>query len=30
MYLCLLNSYVNAINNGAIPNIENAWNYMCQ
>jgi hypothetical protein len=30
MYLCLLNSYVNAINNGAVPNIENAWNYMCQ
>jgi hypothetical protein len=21
MYLCLLNSYVNAINNGAVPNI---------
>ena len=30
MYLCLLNSYVAAINNGAVPNIENAWNYMCQ
>lgn len=30
MYLCLLNSYVTAINNGAVPNIENAWNYMCQ
>jgi hypothetical protein len=30
MYLCLLSSYVNAINNGAVPNIENAWNYMCQ
>ena len=30
MYLCLLNSYVTAINNGAVPNIENAWNYMCE
>ena len=25
----LLNSYVKAINEGAVPNIENAWNYIC-
>jgi len=25
----MLNSYINAINNGSIPNIENAWTYMC-
>lgn len=30
MYLCLLNSYVGAINKGAVPNIENAWSYMCK
>jgi hypothetical protein len=26
----MLSSYVKAINDGAVPNIENAWNYMCQ
>lgn len=30
MYCTMIGSYVNAINEGAIPNIENAWNYMCQ
>ena len=25
----LIVSYINAINNGAVPNIENAWNYIC-
>lgn len=30
LYLSMLNSYVGAINDGAVPNIENAWNYMCQ
>lgn len=29
MYLSLMDSYVSAINDGAVPNIENAWNYMC-
>lgn len=26
----LLHSYVNAINEGAVPNIENAWTYICR
>lgn len=30
LYLSMLNSYVGAINEGAVPNIENAWNYMVQ
>jgi hypothetical protein len=30
MYLSMLTSYVGAINDGVVPNIENAWNYMCQ
>lgn len=30
LYLSMLNSYVGSINDGAVPNIENAWNYMCQ
>lgn len=30
MYLSMLSSYVTAINNGAVPNIENAWSYMCR
>jgi hypothetical protein len=30
MYCSMLNSYVGAINEGAVPNIENAWNYMCE
>lgn len=30
LYLSMLSSYVGAINDGAVPNIENAWNYMCQ
>lgn len=30
LYCSMLNSYVAAINDGAVPNIENAWNYMCE
>lgn len=30
MYCNMMVSYVGAINEGAVPNIENAWNYMCQ
>lgn len=29
LYCSMMNSYVAAINDGAVPNIENAWNYMC-
>ena len=30
MYLTLAQNYVDAINKGAVPNIENAWHYICQ
>jgi hypothetical protein len=30
LYLSMMSSYVSAINEGAVPNIENAWNYMCE
>ena len=30
MFNGLLNSYVKAINDGAVPNIENAWSYVCK
>ncbi len=30
MFVSLMRSYVNSINNGAVPNIENAWNYLCK
>jgi len=30
MYVNLMKSYVSAINNGAVPNIENAWTYICK
>jgi hypothetical protein len=30
MYCSVINSYVNAINQGAVPNIESAWKYMCE
>lgn len=30
MYITLAQSYVAAINEGAVPNIENAWHYICQ
>lgn len=30
MYAGLIHSYLQAINQGAIPNIENAWTYICQ
>jgi len=30
MYCTMISSYVNSINEGAVPNIENAWNYMCE
>ena len=29
MYISILNCYINCINNGGVPNIENAWTYMC-
>lgn len=29
MYISMLNSYLTAINNGGVPNIQNAWTYMC-
>jgi hypothetical protein len=29
MYMSMLNSYLAAINSGGVPNIENAWTYMC-
>lgn len=30
LYYSMISSYVAAINDGAVPNIENAWNYMCE
>ena len=30
MLSTLASSYVTSINNGAVPNIENAWNYICK
>lgn len=30
MLVSLLQSYVNSINEGAVPNIENAWTYICK
>ena len=30
LYCSMLTSYIQAINDGAVPNIENAWNYMCE
>ncbi len=30
MLAWLLENYVTSINQGAIPNIENAWSYMCK
>ena len=30
MFVTLAENYVNAINEGAVPNIENAWTYICQ
>jgi hypothetical protein len=30
MIMTLCDSYVRAINNGAVPNIENAWTYVCK
>lgn len=30
MYAGLVHSYIRAINEGAVPNIENAWSYVCQ
>lgn len=29
MFRNLITSYTQAINNGAIPNIQNAWHYIC-
>lgn len=30
MMVTLAESYVSSINNGAVPNIENAWSYICK
>ena len=30
MYAELIKSYVKAINEGAVPNIESAWYYLCE
>lgn len=30
MYCSMISSYVKAINEGAVPNIESAWKYMCE
>lgn len=30
MMATLAESYVQSINNGAVPNIENAWSYICK
>jgi len=30
MMVTLAQSYVQSINNGVVPNIENAWNYICK
>ena len=30
MFYGLVQSYVASINQGAVPNIENAWNYICK
>lgn len=30
LYCSMMSSYVTSINEGAVPNIENAWNYMCE
>ena len=29
MFLQMAKLYVQSINNGSLPNIENAWNYLC-
>lgn len=30
MFVLLARSYLSAINEGAVPNIENAWSYLCK
>ena len=30
MYLGLIQSYINAINTGSVPNVQNAWTYVCE
>ena len=30
MFVNLIKSYLLSINNGSVPNIENAWNYLCK
>lgn len=30
MYMSLVKNFINSINNGAVPNIENAWSYVCK
>jgi hypothetical protein len=30
MYATLVSSYIDAVNSGVVPNIENAWTYICK
>ena len=30
MFAALITNYTKAINEGAVPNIENAWSYICK
>ena len=30
MFISLTKNYLTAINDGAVPNIENAWSYLCK
>ena len=30
MFISLTKNYLSAINDGAVPNIENAWSYLCK
>lgn len=30
MYMTLVRNYIHALNEGAVPNIENAWSYVCK
>ena len=30
MFILLARSYLSAINDGAVPNIEDAWGYLCK
>jgi 3D (Asp-Asp-Asp) domain-containing protein len=30
MYMSLVRNFISSINTGAVPNIENAWSYVCK